>query len=66
MGVGLRIVRPLAGMSADDKQRAWEIDAADTRQDVTARLKEGRGVLGVADPSLPAAVEAAKKLGEKP
>jgi hypothetical protein len=62
MGVGMRVVRPLAAMSADVKRRAWEADAEDVRLDVEARLKEGRGVLGVADASLPAAVEAAKKL----
>ena len=26
MGVGMRIVRPLAAMSAEDKQRVWEAD----------------------------------------
>jgi formylglycine-generating enzyme required for sulfatase activity len=64
MGVGMRLVRPLAAMSADDKRRAWDVDVADTKRDVGARLQEGRGVLGVADPALPAAVEAAKQLGQ--
>ena len=64
MGVGMRLVRPLEAMSAEDKRRAWEADVDDVVSDVKARLAEGRGVLGVADQSLPAAVEAAKKLGE--
>ncbi len=65
MGVGIRLVRPLAPMTSETKRRAWELDAEDTRRDVAARVKEGRGVLGKADASLPAAVEAAKKLGEE-
>lgn len=64
MGVGMRLVRPLAGMSAETKQRAWDADAEYVKRDVAARLKEGRGVLGRADATLPAAVEAAKELGE--
>jgi hypothetical protein len=62
LGVGMRLVRPLAPMSDDDKKRAWEIDVEDLREDVEARLKEGRGALGVADPSLPDAVKAAEKM----
>ena len=64
MGVGLRVLRPLAAMSADEKKHAWEADVDDMISDVKARLKEGRGVLGISDQSLPAAVEAAEKLGE--
>jgi hypothetical protein len=64
MGVGLRLVRPLSRMSEETKRRAWEPDVDATRRDVRIRVKEGRGVLGIADQSLPAAVEAAEKLGE--
>jgi formylglycine-generating enzyme required for sulfatase activity len=64
MGVGMRVVRPLEAMSADEKKRVWEADDDDLISDVKARLKEGRGVLGISDQSLPAAVEAAEKLGE--
>jgi hypothetical protein len=64
MGVGMRVLRPLEPMSADEKRRVWEADVEDTISDVKARLKEGRGVLGISDQSLPAAVEAAKKLSE--
>jgi formylglycine-generating enzyme required for sulfatase activity len=61
-GVGMRIVRPLAALSADDKKRAWEPDVDDLRHDVRDRLREGRGALGIADKRLPAAVEAAEKI----
>jgi sulfatase modifying factor 1 len=61
-GVGMRIVRPLAPLSAEEKKRAWEPDVDDVRQDVRDRLREGRGALGIADKSLPAAIGAAEKL----
>ncbi len=61
-GVGMRIIRPLATLSADERKRAWEPDVDDLRQDVRDRLREGRGALGIADKTLPAAVEAAEKL----
>jgi formylglycine-generating enzyme required for sulfatase activity len=64
-GVGMRIIRPLRPLSADEKKRAWEADVDDLRQDVHDRLREGRGALGVADQSLPAAIKAAEHLGEK-
>ena len=62
MGVGMRVVRGLAPLSAEDKVRVWDADVDDLRTDVRDRLKEGRGVLGVADPGLPAALEAAEAL----
>jgi hypothetical protein len=46
----------------EEKRQVWEPDVERVRQDVRDRLKEGRGVLGVADPSLPAAIEAVKKI----
>jgi formylglycine-generating enzyme required for sulfatase activity len=61
-GVGMRIVRQLKPMSAELKRRVWEPDVDDLRQDVRDRLREGRGVIGVADKDLPAAIEAAEKL----
>jgi formylglycine-generating enzyme required for sulfatase activity len=63
-GVGMRIMRPLKSMTADEKKRVWEADVDDMRQDVRDRLREGRGALGVADKTLPAAVEAAEKLNK--
>jgi hypothetical protein len=61
-GVGMRIIRPLKPLAAEEKQRVWDADVDDLRQDVSDRLREGRGVLGVADKDLPAAVEAAAKV----
>jgi formylglycine-generating enzyme len=61
-GVGMRIIRPLAALGEEERERVWEADVDDLRQDVRDRLREGRGVLGVADPTLPAAIEAARKL----
>ncbi len=62
--VGMRVMRPLKPLTAEEKKRAWEADIDDVRQDVKDRLREGRGALGVADESLPAAVEAAEKLNK--
>lgn len=59
MGVGVRLVRPYAPLSDDDKKRVWEIDAEKLKGDVRARLKEGRGALGNANTTLPQAIEAA-------
>lgn len=66
MAVGMRIVRPLKPLSAEDRRRAWDADVDEIREDVTMRLDEGRGALGVADQSLPQAVEAAGRLGDEP
>jgi hypothetical protein len=63
--VGIRIMRPLKPLSAEEKKRVWEADIDDVRQDVMDRLREGRGAIGVADESLPAAVKAAEKLNEE-
>jgi hypothetical protein len=63
-GVGMRLMRPLKPMTAEEKKLVWEADVDDMRQDVRDRLREGRGALGVADKTLPAAVEAAEKLNK--
>jgi sulfatase modifying factor 1 len=61
-GVGMRIIRPLEPLNDDDKKRAWDADEETLVQDVRDRLKEGRGVLGHANQTLPAAAAAAEKL----
>jgi sulfatase modifying factor 1 len=61
-GVGMRIIRPLEPLKSDDKKRAWDADEETLLQDVRDRLKEGRGVLGHANQTLPAAAVAAEKL----
>ena len=65
MGVGMRLVRGLEPLSPEDKVRVWDAEVGDLRTDVRDRLKEGRGVLGVADPALPAALEAAEELEDQ-
>jgi formylglycine-generating enzyme required for sulfatase activity len=65
-GVGIRIVRPLQRLSAEEKKRVWEVDVDDLRQDVRDRMREGRGAIGIADETLPAAVKAAEELGNSP
>jgi formylglycine-generating enzyme required for sulfatase activity len=65
-GVGMRIVRPHAAMDAKCRERAWEADVDSLREDVRDRLQEGRGAAGVADDSLPAATEAAKRMEKSP
>jgi len=62
--VGMRIVRPLKPLTANEKKQVWEADFEDIRQDVQDRLREGRGALGVADESLPEAVKAAEELSK--
>jgi formylglycine-generating enzyme required for sulfatase activity len=61
-GVGMRIMRPLGAMSADDKERVWEADVDDIRQDLRDRMREGRGAMGMANETLPAAIKAAESL----
>jgi formylglycine-generating enzyme required for sulfatase activity len=59
-GVGFRIIRPLKELPKAEMAKYWEADVEDIKLDVENRLLEGRGVLGVADPTLPSAV---KQLG---
>jgi formylglycine-generating enzyme required for sulfatase activity len=63
-GVGMRVIRPLEPIAVETKPRVWDAEIESVRQDVHDRLEEGRGVLGIADPSLPAAAAAAETLGE--
>ncbi|GIW93567.1 MAG: transcriptional regulator [Pirellulaceae bacterium] len=52
-GVGFRIVRSLEELPDELISRFWEADVEEIKQDVQARLDEGRGVLGLVDPQLP-------------
>jgi formylglycine-generating enzyme required for sulfatase activity len=61
-GVGMRIVRPLKTLSAEEKTRVWEADVDDIRQDLRDRLREGRAAMGMADETLPEAIKAAESL----
>jgi formylglycine-generating enzyme len=50
--VGMRMVRSLKQKSAEELDRYWNVDNEAIREDVEFRLREGRGVLGVAVPEL--------------
>jgi len=60
-GVGMRLVRPLEPMTAELKKQVWEIDHEFIREDVEARLKEGRGKLQRIDATLPKSLEQLEK-----
>jgi formylglycine-generating enzyme required for sulfatase activity len=62
MAVGMRVIRPLQPLTAEEKKLAWEPDVEDIREDVRTRLEEGRGALGKADKTLPDAAKAAQEL----
>ena len=55
-GVGFRVVRSLVELPRQTIIRYWEARVEDVKEDVQIRLDEGRGVLGLVDPELPAAI----------
>ena len=56
-GVGFRLIRPLKEVPRKDMEVFWQIDNEDTMYDVKDRLQEGRGVRGLVDKDLPAAIK---------
>jgi formylglycine-generating enzyme required for sulfatase activity len=54
LGVGMRIVRPLAEPALADRRRWWDADIDSIRDDVESRMNEGRGARAIVDPGLPA------------
>jgi sulfatase modifying factor 1 len=50
--VGMRLVRSWKPLDQEQLKLFWEIDHSDIEQDVTMRLDEGRGVLGLPVPEL--------------
>ena len=57
-GIGFRVVRPLkAPETKTDRERYWAVDDEDTKDGVDNRMQEGRGVYGLVDPDLPAAIK---------
>ncbi len=60
-GVGFRLLRPATAMSREDIENFWKIDSEDIQFDVGEKLSEGRGVQGIADKELPAAIKALEK-----
>jgi len=59
LGVGMRVVRPLAEPPAAARGRWWDADTEGIRADTADRILQGRGARGIVDPELPAAAKAA-------
>jgi formylglycine-generating enzyme required for sulfatase activity len=53
LGVGMRVVRPLAMPEVDECRRWWNADVESVRLDTADRLTQGRGARGIVDPGLP-------------
>jgi len=61
-GIGFRVVRPLnEDISRTEKEKFWKPDAEDIVEGVENRMQEGRGVLGLVDKDLPAAIKKLEK-----
>ena len=58
--VGFRVIRPLHEVSKKDSDKFYRPSIEFLNLDVGDRLLEGRGVLGLVDPELPAAVKKAE------
>lgn len=54
LGVGMRVVRPLAEPDLAARKQWWQADIESIREDVASRMNEGRGARAVVDPNLPA------------
>ena len=59
LGVGMRVVRPLAEPEVAVRRRWWDADIDSIRDDAADRLAQGRGARGLVDPKLPEEVKAA-------
>lgn len=57
LGIGMRLVRPLAVPGRDEQQRWWQADIDSIREDTDSRVMQGRGARAIVDPSLPAELE---------
>ncbi|MCX7430702.1 MAG: SUMF1/EgtB/PvdO family nonheme iron enzyme [Planctomycetia bacterium] len=58
LGVGMRVVRPLAVPDIATRRRWGDADIDSIRADTADRLMQGRGARGVVDPKLPADLKA--------
>ncbi|MEZ6061619.1 MAG: formylglycine-generating enzyme family protein [Planctomycetaceae bacterium] len=56
-GVGFRIIRPLKEVSREQMEEFWKVDVDETMYEVDERIETGRGVQGIVDKDLPAAIE---------
>ncbi|QDU89806.1 Serine/threonine-protein kinase pkn1 [Pirellulimonas nuda] len=60
--IGFRLVRPYAAPAADGRAKVWDADVPTILRVANFRIeKEGRGEWGLADPDLPAALEALRR-----
>ncbi|MFI4875205.1 MAG: formylglycine-generating enzyme family protein, partial [Blastopirellula sp. JB062] len=55
--VGFRLIRPLRELPKAEMVKYWDSLPEFLQLDVTDRLEGGRGVLGLVDEKLPAAIE---------
>ena len=58
LGVGMRVVRPLAEPDPAARRRWWDADTESIKADAADRLQQGRGARGLVDSTLPAELEA--------
>jgi len=58
LGVGMRVVRPLAVPDIAERRRWGDADIDSIRADTADRLQQGRGARGIVDPKLPADAKA--------
>jgi len=58
LGVGMRLVRPLAAPDREERLRWGDADIESIRADTSDRLMQGRGSRGIVDPQLPAELRA--------
>ena len=56
-GVGFRLFRSHTSLDEKEIAKYWEVNTDDVRIDVKSRLSGGRGVLGLVDKELPAAMK---------
>lgn len=60
-GVGFRVFRSFKLLDDQTITKFWEASAEDVLSDVQSRLRGGRGVLGLVDPTLPEAIAELEK-----
>lgn len=60
-GVGFRLFRSFKSKSEEGIAKYWEMNTEDVEGDVQSRISGGRGVFGIVDKDLPAAIQAANK-----
>ena len=59
-GIGFRVFQSYKKLSEDKMKRFWESNSEEVDYQVDFKLDEGRGIRGLVDPALPAAIKALK------